>query len=79
MYPADVLEDELSRDDLDEEFFSFRREAADCIEYLYGVMGSAVLDVLAQALSGTSPHSFFSPLHMHKIVAGAFRKQHCTG
>lgn len=60
MFPADVSDEELnnSEDIDDEEFVDFRREASDCIEYVYGVAGSSILNVLGRGLTGT-PQSLF--------------------
>lgn len=53
MYPEEMTEEDLSEaTEEDEEFATFRREACDCIEYIYGVVGVRVLDVVAVGLSG---------------------------
>ena len=47
-------------DEVDVEFIEFRREAGDCIEYIYAVVGSSVLDILALGLAGMLLYYYLS-------------------
>lgn len=83
MFPADVSDEELnnSEDIDDEEFVDFRREASDCIEYVYGVAGSSILNVLGRGLTGTPSITIFIIFlfvvytNYHKIRIGECVKQ----